>query len=277
MTSESIGFMQGRLSEPVNGKIQAFPWGHWRDEFEIAQACGFSLMEWTLDYDRLTENPIMTHDGRKEICALSRQYGVSILSLTGDCFMQAPFFKESGDIRITLLDEFKKVIEACDELGVRYIVFPLVDNGSLENEKQEDELIDGLEEITPLLHSGVKVIFESDYPPIQLRKFIDRLPGAYFGINYDTGNSSALGFDPVDEISIYGDRICNVHIKDRVLYGTTVPLGTGNANFPIIFKELKKKSYKGNFILQTARATDRDHVGVLLNYREMVRNWIDGA
>ena len=31
-----IGFMQGRLSSKVNGKIQAFPWESWKEEFEIA-------------------------------------------------------------------------------------------------------------------------------------------------------------------------------------------------------------------------------------------------
>jgi hexulose-6-phosphate isomerase len=42
-----IGFMQGRLCAPVDGKIQAFPWDHWRDEFPLAQRFGFPLMEWT--------------------------------------------------------------------------------------------------------------------------------------------------------------------------------------------------------------------------------------
>ena len=53
-----IGFMQGRLSPQVDGKIQAFPWQHWRDEFPAAQKLNIPLMEWTLDHDRLTEeNP----------------------------------------------------------------------------------------------------------------------------------------------------------------------------------------------------------------------------
>src|SRR3989344_3268068 len=62
-----VGFMQGRLSPLVNGKIQAFPWDHWRDEFITAQRHGFPLMEWTLDQDRLHENPLMTQPGRVEI------------------------------------------------------------------------------------------------------------------------------------------------------------------------------------------------------------------
>lgn len=270
-----IGFMQGRLSPPVNGMIQAFPWDHWQAEFATAQANGFGLMEWTLDQGRLHENPLMTAAGRSKISVLMQRHGVRVLSLTGDCFMQAPFYKADGAVRTVLLDDLRGVIAACAELKVRYIVVPLVDNGRLENAGQEEALIAGLKEVEPLLVStGVKVIFESDYPPLRLRTFIDRLPVQYYGINYDIGNSASLGFDPVEEITTYGSRIDNVHVKDRVRAGTTVPLGSGNANFPAVFRELKRVGYAGCYILQTARATDGNHAGVLCHYRDMVVDWL---
>ena len=52
---ERIGFMQGRLSAMVDGKIQAFPWNEWREEFPRAQALGLTRIEWTIDQDRLRE------------------------------------------------------------------------------------------------------------------------------------------------------------------------------------------------------------------------------
>lgn len=275
--TERVGFMQGRLSEPVNGKIQAFPWDHWRSEFATARTNGFGLMEWTLDQERLRENPLMTPEGRAEIRALAQQYRVRILSLTGDCLMQAPFYKTSHSARCALLDDFKSVIAASADLGVRYIVFPLVDNGRLEDERQEQSLIAGLRDAEPMLRDGMKILFESDYPPAQLRDFIAQLPSPCFGINYDIGNSAALGFDPVEEIEAYGERIDNVHVKDRVLHGTTVPLGTGNADFPAVFRALRRREYVGNFILQTARAANGDHASTLRRYRDMVVAWLQAA
>ena len=62
-----IGFLQGRLSPLVNGKIQAFPWDYWQQEFKIASTNGFRIMEWTLDQDRLYDNPLMTTEGQQEI------------------------------------------------------------------------------------------------------------------------------------------------------------------------------------------------------------------
>ena len=55
--------MQGRLCERVNGKIQAFPWREWESEFPAAEAINLHLMEWTLDQERLYENPLMTTGG----------------------------------------------------------------------------------------------------------------------------------------------------------------------------------------------------------------------
>lgn len=266
--------MQGRLSQQVNGKTQAFPWQNWQSEFSTAKEHNFKIMEWTLDQDRLYENPLMTEKGQEEIRNLMLTYEVSIPSLTGDCFMQAPFFKVAGKARESLLLDLQNIISSCGLLGIEFIVFPLVDNGRLENSDQEENLIEGLSLIEPDLRSySVKIVFESDFSPGRLTEFISGFSTDNFGINYDTGNSASLGFDPEEEIRLYGRRILNVHIKDRLLYGETVPLGHGNADLPKVFEALTSNGYDGNFILQTARV-DNNHAGVLCQYRDQVIEWI---
>lgn len=113
-----IGFMQGRFSSLVEGKIQAFPWEHWQSEFKLAQSHGFELMEWTIEQEKLAENPLMTKSGRQQINQLCSQYDVSIRSLTGDCFMQAPFWKSSGHQRQSLLTDMTEVLIAAASLGI---------------------------------------------------------------------------------------------------------------------------------------------------------------
>ena len=66
-----------------------------------------------------------------------------------------------------------------------------------------------------------------------------------------------------------------MHIKDRLLHGTTVPLGSGNANIPKVLKMLNSINYGGNYVLQTARATDTNHEGVLCEYRDQVIKWME--
>jgi hexulose-6-phosphate isomerase len=270
-----IGFVQGRLSPQVNGKIQAFPWEHWRAEFAAAQRLGFGLMEWTLDLERLHENPFMTAAGQAEIRALKSRHGVEVASLTGDFFMQAPFHRAQGAARERCLRDLHAVCEACAALSVRYLVIPLVDGGRIDRPEVEADVLRTFGGMAPRLQQlGVSVAFESDYAPDALASFIGHLPKDIFGINYDVGNSASLGFDPISEIGAFGERILNVHVKDRVRGGTTVPLGTGNADFVAVFSALRRARYSGDFILQTARAADGNHESALRLYRDMTRRWI---
>ena len=271
--------MQGRLSPIVDGKIQAFPWLNWKNEIEAAGHIDINLMEWTIDQADLYQNPLMTLDGRKEISSLCQEYGLSIPSLTGDCFMQSPFWKTSDiDLCNKLKADFLAVIHACSDIGLKIVVVPLVDNGKLNTQEHEDNLINFLlQQDSRLKDLDVKIVFESDFAPCDLKRFISRFESNNFGINYDIGNSAANGFDPVIEFAAYGSRISNVHVKDRILNGPTVKLQTGDANFELVFSELSKQNYQGNFILQTARAIEGNHSEVLVEYRDLTFNWLEKA
>ncbi|MDA1095646.1 MAG: TIM barrel protein [Chloroflexi bacterium] len=274
--SDRIGFLQGRLSPLIEGRIQAFPWSCWRAEFPMGERNGFHLMEWTLDQHRLRENPLLDPAGQADIAALSRQHGLMIHSLTADCFMQAPFWKAQESQRGALERDFLAVVQACAAGGLARVVVPLVDNGRLESAEQQDTLVTFLQQQSDLLaEEGVQVLFESDFGPSELARFIGRLDPALFGINYDIGNSAALGFSPAEEIAAYGRRILGVHVKDRALGGPTVPLGSGAADFEAVFGGLQRVGYTGHYILQTARAADDDHAGVLCRYRDMTLEWLD--
>ena len=275
LKNNNLGFMQGRLSPLVNEKIQAFPWVCWQQEFPIARDLGLGMMEWTLDQEDLYLNPLLTSLGQQEIRNLCHTHRLTIPSLTGDCFMQAPFWKASIQEKFDLEADFIAVAHACAEVGIEMIVVPLVDNGRLENDQQEEALLAFMRDQANLFRQlGLRIIFESDLAPVALAEFITQLPADVFGINYDIGNSASLGFNPQEEFAAYGNRIVNVHIKDRILGGTTVPLGTGNANFPNIFNLLNKVGYNGNLILQTARSVNNDHAGALRQYIDQVQAWM---
>ena len=185
--------------------------------------------------------------------------------------MQAPFWNASGQDRAALEACFIAIARACAEVGIEMLVVPLVDNSRLENEQQEEALVAFMLAQADLFRAlGLRIIFESDFAPSELARFIGRLPADAFGVNYDIGNSAALGYKPQEEFAAYGLRIVNVHVKDRVLGGGTVSLGAGNADFPTIFRLLREAAYPGNLIMQTARAADNDHAGALCRYMEQI-------
>tara|TARA_B110000211_G_scaffold49831_1_gene54437 strand:+ start:5530 stop:6360 length:831 start_codon:yes stop_codon:yes gene_type:complete len=270
---ENIGFMQGRLSPMIEGKIQAFPWGCWQHEILAAKNIGISIMEWTLDQERLYDNPLMTSSGQREITSLCKKHDFCIPSLTGDCFMQAPFWKASDAVTCEKLKaDFKAIISACGNIGIEFVVVPLVDDGSLDDIQQENILVDFLlQQQNHIRELGVRIVFESDFSPVELHRFISKLDSDVFGINYDIGNSASLGLNPVEEFKFIGDRIFNVHVKDRVLGGTTVPLGQGVADFKTVYRLLKSHNYNANYILQTARASNDQHLEALLKYKKFIQ------
>jgi len=255
----NLGCMQGRLSPIVDKKIQSFPNVYWQDEFIYAKTLGLKFIEWTLDYKKIFSNPIFIKKKIKLIKSLSKKYSVEIISLTGDCFMQNPFWKKKNSKRE--VSDLKKIIKACSNLGIKFIVVPLVDNGSLKKLWHEKKLIVIFNSLVNFLKKNqIIILFESDYDPKRLKDFIKKFNPDVFGINYDTGNSAALGFHVKEEFYYYGNYIKGVHIKDRILKGKTVRLGDGNVNFKLFFKLLKKIKYENHIIFQTARSQNNKDV-----------------
>jgi len=271
-----IGYMQGRLSEIIDNKIQAFPIKSWINEIVEGSKNNLFHIEWTLDHQGIEDNPFMTKEGQNKIKSLCQIHNVNILSVTGDCFMQAPIWKLGKIYETNLTNEFLAVINACNKLDVGIVVVPCVDFSSIQNSQEEEKFLNFCKKYyQKIKEAGVRVAIESDYEPKRLNQFIRKLPNDVFGINYDIGNSASLGFSHKQEIDLYGDIIFNVHVKDRPLHGSTVPLGEGNANFKEVFQSLFLAEYKGNFILQTARAKQNNHLDVLLEYKNYTAFFID--
>ena len=266
-----IGIMQGRLSPIYNGKIQKFPSNHWQSEFFIAKALGINLIEWTIDIENFFQNPILTNKGRKQIKKLQKFTGINIASITTDCFMQSPIW---GNDSKKTINKLKKLISACGSLKIKYIIFPLVDNSSLKNKKTELKLIKILDNFNKILEkNSVKILFESDYPPKELKKFISSFKSKNFGINYDSGNSASLNYNLEEEFTHFGKFIKNIHLKDRLKNSHTIKLGKGNANFKKLFKNIKKINYKGNLILQTARSDSGEHIKEIMQNLNFIKKF----
>jgi len=265
----NLGFMQGRLSPTSKGKIQFFPEENWEKEFHLANKIGLKNMEWTLDYKNLFINPIFTNEGIKKIKYLSKKYKIKIKTLTGDCFMQKPFWKYKNSKKY--IEDFKKIIKACSNLKIKYIIFPLVDKSSIKTNKEEIKIILKFKKLNKFLKkNNIKILFESDYTPKNLKKFIKKFNKENFGINYDSGNSASLNYDVNEEFNQYGKYIKNIHIKDRVLNGKTIRLGKGNADFNNIFNCIRKIKYKKLLVLQTARSLGKNNdikeININLNF-----------
>lgn len=246
-----IGIMQGRLSPMVGKKIQAFPKKHWKAEFFTAQALGFELIEWTLDRHDLLDNPLFLH--YELIETLADISGVKVKSITYDAAMQAPLVV-NGEIQKVEVELLIKVLFACKRLKIKYLIFPLVDQSSVNAKDLKSYLTIFRYLNKTFLDDNLQIAIESDFPPSKLSRFITAVGSPRIRINYDTGNSASLGYEFIEEMAEYSHLISNIHLKDRELGGPTVPFGQGNAPLIEQISYFQKNLSDCNLIIQGARS-----------------------
>lgn len=267
-----IAFIQGRLVDPVDNKIQAFPRKNWMKEFQLASQNNLTHIELTVDYDRIWENPVASTLGVEYLRKKLFENNLWVIACTADFVMHRPPWKEN----LTKIAEIsKKIICHLGKIDCKFIVIPFVDNSSINDNHEEDAVNFLLELKESLIENSMQVAIESDFKPEKLHTFINQLPPDLYGINYDIGNSASLGYDIEEEFNLYFNRINHIHVKDRELNGTTVPLGCGNADLNKCFTLLKKYNYQGNFSLQTARDKSGNHVEVMLKYYNIVKEHLN--
>jgi hexulose-6-phosphate isomerase len=241
----------------IDGKIQSFPLEIWREEFALARDCGFELIEWVLNMTDLHHNPILSRSGRAEIVRLSKEYKINIPSICCDYFMEYSLISESLEERLIAQGMLIELIRVCPEAGIRFIEIPLIGKSSIEKVDDTKKIALFLNDIALIAKTNdVYLLLEVSLSPSQIASFLEWIPTDRIKLNYDTGNSAYWGYNPQEEISAYGHRIGNIHIKDCIPGVYSVPLGQGNVDFDLTFQLLKEVGYKGDFILQTARGED---------------------
>lgn len=257
---QSFGIMQGRLTPSKGRGIQFFPFDHWQEEFRIGKELGIREIEWIFDYEQYEQNPLWTPEGVEQIRRICSETGVRIRSVCFDYFMRRPFFKAQDEQRNELRKEnlrfIETVLQGISGIGATLLEIPLVDDSSMKDENEKEAVRVFVREVVAMgKQRGIKISLETDLPPVIFKEYLDSIESEIYA-NYDSGNSSGLGYQHDLEITSLGAYIANVHIKDRKLHGTTMKLGTGSADFDQVFSALKEIGYDKSIILQAARGED---------------------
>lgn len=266
-----IGIMQGRLSSPIGGRIQSFPVDRWREEFSLAREAGLDCVEWIYEADTEAVNPLRTDEGVTEIRRLAEDSGVAVWSVCADYYMTERLVASDGTPREAAVAHLIWLVGRVGLLGAHYIVLPFVDESSLRSAQEVEGLLAVLRSAMPAAEqAGVELHLETDLKPADLGTVLEWVSYPLVRANYDIGNSAALGHDPVEELTLLGPWLGSVHVKDRVLGGGTVPLGTGAADFPTCFRLICAADFRGPFILQAAREEGLSEVELAIRNRRFV-------
>jgi hexulose-6-phosphate isomerase len=256
-----IGIMQGRMVPPTDNRIQCFPRERWAAEFELAAQAGLDCIEWIYDLYGADANPLATDPGLEKLRGLSEQHKIKILSICADYFMDKPLVRASQAELDDRIKTFYWLLERGRLIGINRMVIPFVDASRIDTQAEFDGVVMLLQRILKeTSQTGIEIHLETSLAPTRFAELLSKLPDTRLKVNYDSGNSSSLGYSPREEFAAYGERVGSVHIKDRLLGASTVPLGSGDANFAALAEGLRKVAYQGDFILQVARGASGDEV-----------------
>jgi L-ribulose-5-phosphate 3-epimerase len=273
-----LGIMQGRLLPPEAGRFQCFPRERWREEFPRAAQAGLDCIEWIVDVYGADVNPLLTETGIDEMRSLIAAHGVAVRSICADYFMEQPLVRVDAPQIEERLSFLANLMKRGAEVGVTRVVLPFVDASRLDTPEEISALVPILERaLVDAETTGVEIHLETSLGPEPFARLLARLPHPMLKVNYDSGNSSSLGYHPVEEFGAYGDRVGSVHIKDRVLGGGTVPLGSGDADFKALFAQISRMSYRGDFILQVARGVPGEEVSLAQQNLAFVRGYLGAS
>ena len=265
--------MQGRLVPPEPGRFQAFPRERWNDEFDLARQVPLSYIEWIYDLYGADVNPLTTKFD--EFLSAQQRSGIGVRAMCADYFMDLPFVRCSESVCRQRQEVLDRLIRLCPPAGIQRIVLPFVDASAILTTEDRERAAGVLQSALPAAtETGVELHLETALAPSEFARLLDRLPSHLVKVNYDSGNSSSLGYLPAEEFAAYGNRVGSVHIKDRIKGGGTVPLGTGSADLPGVFREMRKIDYKGDITLQVARSEAGNEVEwAQSNVAFVARHW----
>ena len=199
-------------------------------------------------------------------------------SLCADYFMDRPFLRTAHAELGELIKKMEWLLSRCQIVGIGRVVIPFVDKSRIES---EDEILQTLSILRAILPSAekytIEIHLETSLAPQPFAALLRECPHPLLRVNYDSGNSCSMGYDVSEEFAAYGHRIGSVHIKDRLRGGGTVPLGTGSANLPAVFRGLAALGYGGDYVLQITRSEPGREPQWIAQNRDWVATQIEAA
>ncbi len=190
--------------------------------------------------------------------------------------MEFPLIRCTVEERKRRENHLRLLIPIALQIGAWRIVIPFVDNSRLATEKEWEEVVAILERAVSIADEHqVELHLEADLDPESFKRFLELIPHPSIKVNWDSGNSSGLGYVATREFAAYGGRIGSIHIKDRYRKPEggveTRPLGTGSADFNDVFRAIRSTEYSGGLTLQAARGVPGDEVDFLRTQIEFLK------
>ncbi len=245
------------------GAIEIMFPGAGADAIEQAGEVGFAGFEYYVDGPTPAADPIWTPVGRNRARRTATTADVRIPSVCLGYFNdQAWLTADDPDIRADARDALARAVDVAAGLDAPVIQVPFFGPAEIEDDRDEARVVTGVGAVADIAAAAdVCLAIENTLSAAENIDLLDRIDHPAVSHYYDIGNATALGYDPVEELAVLGDRTAMIHVKDRfVAGGDPYPHGTmlGDADVDLagVTTTLAEIEYDGWLILETASSAE---------------------
>lgn len=247
--------------------------------FRQVKEAGFDGLELNVDKEGHSAHSLSlatTPEELKEIGALSRQYGLPVVSISSSLYggKMGSRDKEDREFAKTLLRKQLECAQALGSSGILTVPGGQSPRLSLAEDFQRSQatLAELREEIMAAgVYVGVENVWNGFFTsPVEMARFIDELDCPLVGAYFDVGNVVAFSW-PESWIEILGRRIHHVHIKDFKRKaglnqgGDFVSLTRGDVSWTGVIPALRQAGFEGYL---TAEVDISEWDGPEITYQE---------
>jgi L-ribulose-5-phosphate 3-epimerase len=244
--------------------------------FQEAKKIGFDGIEFDLARDYKSD-VLWTREGRQRLLDLARETGVEVASVCLGALWGQTFASDDAGDRERAREIVTAAAQFTPELGTRVILVPVVGVEGQDAETGVERWAEGLRATAAAAEaSGAILALENvgrspanSAPAIA--GLLDAVGSPAVRAYYDVGNGTSLGYDPLAELKLLGDRIAQVHIKGA----RSAQLWEGTLDMAAVARTLKEIGYDGYLVFET-QATEQPTEGAARNLA-LLRDYIKDA
>ncbi|AYV68081.1 MULTISPECIES: sugar phosphate isomerase/epimerase family protein [Niallia] len=222
--------------------------------FKYSRDAGFDAIELNVSIDGIGLTMNTSREEAKRIRKMAEHYRLRLSSISTNLLWKFPLSHYDEKVREQGRKVIEKQIELAGYIGAdTVLVVPGVVNEETSYLDCYRRSQDELRKVLPLaekhnIHVGIENVWNKFLlSPLEMARYIDEFHSDYIGAYYDVGNALQYGY-PEQWISILGERIRKVHVKDfKLNVGNItgfVPLLAGDVNWEKVYQALKNIGYK---------------------------------
>jgi sugar phosphate isomerase/epimerase len=231
--------------------------GSWEQAFRQAAELGFDGVELDVGAD-YWKTPLWTPEGRQQVAQWAGQ-GAELCSMCIGALWTHSFGARDKEVRGRAREATQNTLQACAELGARWILIPVTPGQGASEEEGRGHWIEELVHCARMAqeHRVVLALENVGRGYAQsARALLDMaqaIGSPWVRTYYDFGNGLSLGNDPLEELELLGKEwIAVLHAKDP----GGQRLGEGRLDWEGVVAKVQHIGYDGYVVLETPSTDD---------------------